>query len=241
MPTCQHWRHHSGIYFPRGVNLGNLWKWIILDTQFALFKGPALYLSDVFIWDAISWLIDMLRVTQFFLEISWISTCVSLFHPVFLKVFFSTTIPLYMTMSKKQTYCSTNEDYWRLPERFKSNGRMMVWQIPSPEQNANCIGNSRFTNLLWMIKNLNWMIETIKTAQWTWYIFEWDCWFVHRILDFGARLKVGSSNAFGMEVRNPKWPTTASSDGFYAHPRFFEASETWNRQNPPQITLFFEG
>lgn len=47
-------------------------------------KGKsALYLSDVFIWDGISLLIDTMRVTQFFLEISWISTCVSLFHPVF--------------------------------------------------------------------------------------------------------------------------------------------------------------
>jgi len=51
-------------------------------------------------------------------------------------------------MSKKKTSCSTNEDYPRLPERFKSHGRMMVWQIPSSPKIANgIIGNSRFINL----------------------------------------------------------------------------------------------
>ena len=213
-------------------------------------KGKsALYLSDVFIWDdGISLLIDTMRVTQFFLDISWISTCVSLFHPVFFKSLLFNRNPS-MTMSKKKTSCSTNEDYPRLPERFKSHGRMMVWQIPSSPKSQMVLSEIQGLSIFVNDQEAELDDWNDKTRR-TWNSLSWlsrihdtffseTCWFVHSSESWilGFRLKVGSSNAFGMEVRSGRLQALMD---FIRIQDFLKQSETWNRQNPAQITFFLK-
>ena len=101
-----------------------------------------------------------------------------------------------------------------------------------------------------MIKKLNWMIEMIKTAELEIVCLGFPGYMLHfsvRPADSFILANPGfwafvwrwdRVTPLGWRCARKWWPTT-SSDGFHAHPGFFEAIETWNRQNPPQITFFF--
>lgn len=88
----------------------------------------------------------------------------------------------------------------------------------------------------------DWIDQTAERLHDTFFSETADSFY--RILDFGAHWafvwRWDRVTPLGWRCARKWWPTTASSEGFHAHPRFFEAIETWNRQNPAQITFFFE-
>ena len=174
-----------------------------------------------------------MRVTQFFLEISWISTCVSLFHPVFCKSLLLNRRNPSMTMSKKkilappmkiiqdsQKGLKVTDGWWCGRFHLPQKKQMVLSEI----QGLSIFVNDQESELdVWNDQNrrtwnsLSWLSRIHDT------FFSETCWFVHSSESWilGFRLKVGSSNAFGMEVRSKMvadlWRISCASKIFWSN------------------------